>query len=115
MSSGVSLAMPIGALWRPAAVSPGSCGGSRRGRSCQSLGNERRVYLPLPLYPRGRRVQRHRAPRDQVLHFRHGLDPRNPRLGLSPIISVTREIWTDNESTDWVAGAAYATWRSLAS
>ena len=42
-------------------------------------------------------------PRDEVLHFRHGLDPENPRLGLSPIASVLREIWTDTEATEWVA------------
>jgi HK97 family phage portal protein len=42
-------------------------------------------------------------PRDQVIHFRHGLDHENPRLGLSPIASVLREIMTDNESTDWIA------------
>lgn len=34
---------------------------------------------------------------DDVIHFRYGIDPRNDRLGLSPIASLYREIFTDNE------------------
>ena len=39
---------------------------------------------------------------DEVLHFRHGLDPWNPRHGLPPLRSTVREIWADIEATQWV-------------
>jgi HK97 family phage portal protein len=38
-----------------------------------------------------------------VVHFRHGIDPRNPRLGLSPIDGAIREIFMDLESSNFVA------------
>lgn len=38
-----------------------------------------------------------------VIHFRQGMDPRNPRLGLSPIDGVVREIFMDLESSNFVA------------
>lgn len=38
-----------------------------------------------------------------VVHFRHGLDPRNPRKGVSPIAGVVREIFMDLESSNFVA------------
>lgn len=38
-----------------------------------------------------------------VVHFRHGIDPRNPRKGLSPIGGVIREIFMDLESSNFVA------------
>jgi HK97 family phage portal protein len=37
------------------------------------------------------------APRD-VVHFRFGLDPENPRLGLSPLQTMLREVLTDDEA-----------------
>ncbi len=40
---------------------------------------------------------------DDVVHFRHGVDPHNPRLGLSPIGGVIREIFMDLESSNFVA------------
>lgn len=40
---------------------------------------------------------------DQVVHFRHGIDPINQRLGLAPLQSVLREIWSDDEASNWVA------------
>jgi hypothetical protein len=40
---------------------------------------------------------------DDVVHFRHGLDPRNPRLGLSPLASVLREVFTDDEAANFTA------------
>lgn len=40
---------------------------------------------------------------EDLIHFRHGIDPRNPRLGLSPIASVVREVWTDDEAGRFVA------------
>jgi HK97 family phage portal protein len=41
-------------------------------------------------------------PRD-VVHFRFGLDPQNPRRGLSPLKSVLREVFTDDEAAAFTA------------
>ncbi len=41
-------------------------------------------------------------PRD-IVHFRFGLDPANPRKGLSPLASVLREIFTDDEAASFSA------------
>lgn len=38
-----------------------------------------------------------------VVHFRAGLDPRNPRMGLSPLGGVIREIFMDLEASNFVA------------
>jgi HK97 family phage portal protein len=38
-----------------------------------------------------------------VVHFRYGLDPENPRRGRSPLSSVLREVFTDNEAADFTA------------
>jgi len=38
-----------------------------------------------------------------IVHFRHGIDPRNPRKGLSPLSGVIREIFMDLESSNFVA------------
>lgn len=38
-----------------------------------------------------------------VVHFRHGIDPRNMRKGLSPMHGVLREIFADLESSNFVA------------
>ncbi len=43
------------------------------------------------------------VPIDDVIHFRHGLDPRNPRKGLSPIWSALREVFTDDEASNYTA------------
>lgn len=40
---------------------------------------------------------------EDVLHFRHGVDPGNPRLGLSPLRGVIREIFMDIEASNFVA------------
>lgn len=40
---------------------------------------------------------------DDVIHFRYGINPRNIRLGLSPIDGVIREIFVDLESSNFVA------------
>ncbi|KKK47165.1 hypothetical protein LCGC14_3157940, partial [marine sediment metagenome] len=42
-------------------------------------------------------------PIERVVHFRHGINPENPRLGVSPIDSALREIWTDMESSEFIA------------
>lgn len=38
-----------------------------------------------------------------VVHFRWGLDPRNPRKGCSPLKSLLREIFTDDEAGNYTA------------
>lgn len=38
-----------------------------------------------------------------IVHFRHGIDPRNPRKGVSPIGGAIREIFMDLESSNFVA------------
>lgn len=40
---------------------------------------------------------------EDVIHFRHGIDPRNMRMGLSPLDGVIREIFIDLESSNFVA------------
>lgn len=44
-----------------------------------------------------------RFERADVVHFRYGLDPINPRRGLSPIGSALREIFTDDEAANFTA------------
>lgn len=41
-------------------------------------------------------------PRD-VVHFRFGLDPKNPRLGKSPVRPLLREVFTDEEASNFSA------------
>jgi HK97 family phage portal protein len=38
-----------------------------------------------------------------VVHFRFGLDAENPRLGMSPLKSVLREVYTDDEAANFTA------------
>jgi HK97 family phage portal protein len=38
---------------------------------------------------------------DDVVHFRFGMDPRNPRKGMSPLNALFREIFTDNEAAEF--------------
>lgn len=38
---------------------------------------------------------------DDVLHLRYGIDPDNPRLGFSPLKSVLREAFTDEEAAQF--------------
>jgi len=39
----------------------------------------------------------------EIVHFRYGLDPRNVRKGLSPLRSLFREIFTDDEAANLTA------------
>src|SRR5690606_3251566 len=61
------------------------------------------VFLSHYLYRPGGRHEPIRLVPEDVVHFRHGMDPRNPRLGLSPIDGVIREIFMDLESSNFVA------------
>lgn len=40
---------------------------------------------------------------EDVVHLRYGLDPQNTRKGLSPIASLVREIFTDDEAANFSA------------
>ena len=40
---------------------------------------------------------------EDVLHFRFGFDPNNPRKGLSPLRTVMRELFTDAEAANYTA------------
>jgi HK97 family phage portal protein len=40
---------------------------------------------------------------EDVIHFRDGIDPMNTRMGLSPVASVMREIYTDQEIANYSA------------
>lgn len=40
---------------------------------------------------------------DDVVHFRYGLDPDDPRRGRSPLNSVLREVFTDDEAASFTA------------
>ncbi len=45
----------------------------------------------------------HEIPVEDVVHFRNGLDPRNPRLGMSDLHSVLREVFSDDEASNYTA------------
>lgn len=40
---------------------------------------------------------------EDVVHLRHGLDPQNVRKGLSPMHSLMREVYNDDEAANFVA------------
>jgi len=41
--------------------------------------------------------------RADIVHFRYGLDPENPRKGLTPLRSVLREVFSDDEAANFTA------------
>ena len=43
------------------------------------------------------------VPVSEVVHIRNGLDPRNPRLGMSDLHAVLREIFSDDEASNFTA------------
>lgn len=47
--------------------------------------------------------RRYYIARRDVIHFRDGIDPLNPRLGLSKLASLFREIYTDDEAANFSA------------
>jgi HK97 family phage portal protein len=49
------------------------------------------------------RFQAIRVEIKDVVHFRYGLDPDNPRRGLSPFASLLREIFTDGQAANFSA------------
>lgn len=40
---------------------------------------------------------------DDVIHFRYGIDPANIRMGLSPLASLLREVFSDQEAANFAA------------
>ena len=40
---------------------------------------------------------------EDVIHLRHGLDPKNQMLGISPLKTLMREIYTDEEAANFTA------------
>ena len=44
-----------------------------------------------------------RIEKEDVLHFRYGLNPRNPRQGVPTLMSALREVMTDNEAASYSA------------
>lgn len=59
------------------------------------------AYLTHYVYSPG--GQAFDVPVGDVVHFRFGLDPNDPRLGLSPLGSVIREMYTDQEAAAFTA------------
>ncbi len=51
--------------------------------------------------PRGAPEQ---VPIEDVIHFRKGLDQRNPTMGISPFSTLGLEIWTDERASVYTAG-----------
>lgn len=60
-------------------------------------------FLSHYRYSPGGGVEPIELDRRDVVHFRHGMDPRNPRKGLSPMAGAIREIFMDLESSNFVA------------
>lgn len=44
-----------------------------------------------------------RVEREDVVHFRDGIDPEHPWMGLAPLKSILREIYGDNEAANYYA------------
>lgn len=61
------------------------------------------VFLSHYEYTPGTGFGRMSIDPDDVIHFRHGLNPRDLRRGLSPLQGVIREIFADIESSNFVA------------
>ena len=61
------------------------------------------VFLDHYVYAPGSGIAPMRIDPDDVVHFRHGIDPRDPRKGISPLDGVIREIFMDLESSNFVA------------
>lgn len=47
-----------------------------------------------------------KIPKENVIHFRKGLNPSSPRYGLSPLKAALLQVFTDNEVSMWVAALA---------
>lgn len=61
------------------------------------------TYISHYRYSPGGGSEPMRIEPEDVVHFRYGINPRNIRKGLSPIDSAIREIFMDNESSNFVS------------
>jgi len=61
------------------------------------------VYISHYEYAPGGTTTPEKIPPEDIVHLRWGLDPANTRLGLSPLKSVLREIFTDDEAANFSA------------
>lgn len=61
------------------------------------------VFISHYLYSAGGGTKPVEVAPENVVHFRNGIDPRNPRKGLSLIESEVREMFTDAEAANYAA------------
>ncbi|MFN3990045.1 MAG: phage portal protein [Erythrobacter sp.] len=61
------------------------------------------AFIDHFVYTPGNGAGRYYLQPEDVVHFRNGLNPRAPYLGLSPMDGVIREIFADMESSNFVA------------
>lgn len=61
------------------------------------------AFIDHYVYTPGNGAGRYYLAPEDVVHFRNGLNPRAPYLGLSPMDGVIREIFADMESSNFVA------------
>lgn len=54
-------------------------------------------------YKPGGTAKAYRIEVKDLVHFRYGLDPLNPRKGLSPLGAVLREVYTDDQAAQYTA------------
>lgn len=66
----------------------------------QPKGDENTFITHYEYRPRGETIK---IRREDVVHFRFGLDSANPLLGYSPLKSVLREVFTDDEAANFTA------------
>ena len=64
--------------------------------------NDGTTFISHYEYRPGQGSKQDLLPRD-VVHLRFGLDPRNPRKGFSPLRPLLREIFTDEEASNFAA------------
>lgn len=57
----------------------------------------------ISAYQVDRGTEKITIPLEDVVHFRDGIDPLNPRFGLSTLVSILREIYGDNEAANYYA------------
>lgn len=64
-------------------------------------GDDGRTFISHYEYSPGGVPTRYRP--EDVVHFRNGIDPQNPRKGLSEIAALVREVVTDDEAANYTA------------
>lgn len=59
------------------------------------------VFVQYYRYTPGERTDKLRP--EDVIHLRNGIDPNNVRKGLSPLASIARDLFIDDEASRWTA------------